>query len=121
MSEVNIDEKKILRAMRGGLISVVELAEEKIIENTPRDKNRLPKNTKIKVTWNLKRSIWHEEKGLLEFDIGVKQGDDAENYAWHQEFWTPHMEARSYLRKWIIENTKAFTDLYAKVVQRLLK
>ena len=121
MSEVILDEAKIIRAMRWWLLSVSELAVEKISDIAPRDKERPPKDPTQKVTWNLKRSIWFEEISDLEFDIGVAQGDEAENYAWHQEFWTPNMEARSYLRKWIIDNAKEFTDHYAYVVDELLK
>ena len=121
MSELILDEIKIAKAMKWWLLSVSELAVEKISDIAPRDKDRMPKDPTQKVTWNLKRSIWFDEVSDLEFDIGVAQGDDAENYAWHQEFGTPHMEARSYLRKWIIDNANEFTIHFTYVTQQLLK
>lgn len=121
MSELILDEIKIKKAMKWWLLSVSQLAVEKISDIAPRDKERMPKDPSQKVTWNLKRSIWFDEVGDLEFDIGVAQGDEAENYAWHQEFWTVHMEARSYLRKGIVDNADEFTRQYAYVVQQLLR
>jgi len=121
MSEVKLDEAKIERAMRGGLLHVVELATNNIADITPRDNARMPKDPSQSVTWNLKRSIWFEEISDFEFEIWVAQDDDAENYAWHVEFGTPNMEARSYLRKGIIDSAEQMTTEYAQVVQLLLR
>jgi len=50
MSEMKMDTAKVDRAMAMALLDSIQLLQEKIIEITPRDPKRLPKNIKVKVT-----------------------------------------------------------------------
>lgn len=102
MAKMTIDTAKIERAMEMALVDSVQLLQERVLEITPRDPKRLPKNVNAKVTWNLKRSIAYQQVWQFEFKIGTNQGEA--EYWKFLEFGTPHMAPRSFLRKGIIDN-----------------
>lgn len=118
MSEMKLDTAKIDRAMAMALLDSVQLLQEKIIEITPRDPKRLPKNIKRKVTWDLKRSIVYEEKSQFEFIIWTLQGE-AEYWAF-LEFGTATMQPRSFLRKWLIDNKDLVLRNFTKRFQQVI-
>ena len=99
---MKIDQARIDRAMEMALLDSVQLLQEKILEITPRDPKRLPKDINAKVTWNLKRSIAYQQVWQFEFKIGTNQGEA--EYWKFLEFGTPKMAPRSFLRKGIIDN-----------------
>lgn len=63
MAKTNIDERAIEQAMEVALTGGIQHLTNKIIEITPRDPARPPKNRNAKVTGNLKRSIGYEKVG----------------------------------------------------------
>jgi hypothetical protein len=50
MAEMKLDTERIERAMSMALLDSVQLLQQKIIEITPRDPKRLPKDPSVKVT-----------------------------------------------------------------------
>lgn len=118
MAEMKMDTAKIDRAMSMALLDSVQLLQQKIIEITPRDPKRLPKNIKAKVTWDLKRSIDFQQIWEFEFVIGTKQ--------WEAEYWkflefgTAYMQPRSFLRKWIIDNKDLVLRNFAKRFKQVI-
>jgi len=118
MSEMKMDTAKVDRAMAMALLDSIQLLQEKIIEITPRDPKRLPKNIKVKVTWDLKKSIDYQEISKFEFIIGTKQGEA--EYWEFLEFGTAHMQPRSFLRKWLIDNKDEVLRNFTKRFQQVI-
>lgn len=112
MATMKLDTAKVERAMEMALLDSVMLLQEKILEITPRDPKRLPKNINAKVTWNLKRSIAYEQVWQFEFKVGTNQGEA--EYWKFLEFGTAHMEPRSFLRKWILDNKDEVLENFKK-------
>jgi hypothetical protein len=79
----------------------------------------LPKNPNRAVTGNLKRSIKNKKNSALDYTIWTLQSPVEYWYA--QEFWTPYMPARSFIRKWIIDNKKNFEKDLVKFINLALK
>lgn len=103
-----------VEALRGIIKDGLSVAAEQLTDDiraiAPRDPTRPPKDPSRPVTGNLKRSIAYEVNDNLEAKIGVNlQHGLTEGktpimeYARYQEFGTPNMPARSYLRKGLIE------------------
>jgi len=144
MADFNFDDLKLERIIDSTLLIWADVLVQKIKENTPRDKKRLPVNTINRkdweapkrgshykplminwnwyewVTWNLKRSIWLEKKCTWQYRVWVKMGV-TEEYARHLEFWTKFMEKRSFLVKWLTENVDEITKIMKKNFNILLK
>lgn len=118
MSEFKMDTAFIKKAMWSALVDSVQLLQGKIIEITPRDPKRLPKNIKAKVTWNLKRSIIYDQVWEFEYIIGTTQ-DEAEYWKF-LEFGTVHMQPRSFLRKWLIDNKDEVLRNFEKRFKQVL-
>lgn len=140
MAWIKINRKQINKAIWKALFEVANVAVEKIVENTPRDLDRLPKNNinrkdgktpqrsgRFKavriwwnfyewVSWNLKRSIGFEVKNPL--FVKVWSTFPIDSYAWYQEFWTVNMPARSYLRKTFDEEQALFQKVFIKTFNR---
>lgn len=109
---MNLDIEKIENALSMALLDSVQLLQNKIIDITPRDPERLPKNVNVPVTGNLKRSIAIEQVWKFEYKIWTLQGQA--EYAKFLEFWTARMQPRSFLRKWIIDNKEIVMDNFQK-------
>ncbi len=129
MSRFELDTSTLKKEAHMALFAWVNFAHNKIIEITPRDEKRMPQNIDrkdgkipIRNTWpfrpvfknwhwyvwvsgNLRKSVQMEEVWPMDFIIWVQRWP-TEEYAWAQEFWTPSVPARSFLRKWIIDNSK---------------
>lgn len=112
MAKMDLNTAKIEKAMEMALLDSVMLLQEKILEITPRDPARLPKDPNAKVTWNLKRSIDYQQIWQFEFKIGTKQGEA--EYWKFLEFGTPRMQPRSFLRKWILDNKELVLKNFEK-------
>jgi len=113
------DNEVMNNAVEYALTEVVLTAEEKIIEITPRDPNRPPENINAKVTGSLKRSITHEQIERFKFAIWTQQGQA--EYGKYLEFGTIFMKPRSFLRKWIADNTKLFLDTFKNTFASFLE
>ncbi|NDK09756.1 hypothetical protein GW846_03175 [Candidatus Gracilibacteria bacterium] len=130
------------QAINFALLEVTVFLEQKIRENTPRDKNRLPDNINRKdglapirkgrnpviiggnwyegVTGNLKRSIGHEKLGDMIYQLGVKKGPATE-YARAQEYGYAHIPERSFVRKGIEDNLEQAKNIFEKALKQYLK
>jgi len=118
MATMKIDQAPINRALEMALLDSVQLLQEKIIEITPRDPKRLPKNTSVRVTGNLKRSIDYQQIKKFEYKIWTKQGES--EYWKFLEFGTVHMQPRSFLRKALIDNKDLiFANFWKRFKQAL--
>jgi len=118
MTKLKLNTEKINKAMSMALYDSVLLLQERIIEITPRDLKRPPKNPSAKVTGNLKRSIAYQKMSEFQYKIGTTQWM-AEYWA-HLEFGTVRMEPRSFLRKWIADNKNDIIKHFGKIFSRLL-
>lgn len=130
-------------AIEFGLLEVVLFLQDKIIEITPRDKDRLPQTINRKdgkapyrssyykpvmiggnwyewVSWNLKKSIWHERLNNFFFLIWVRKGPATE-YARSLEFGTVHMAPRSFVRKWIFDNLHEAKKVFERAIKLKLE
>jgi hypothetical protein len=67
--DVRIDQKTLEKACELAIEEAVLNLQEKIIEITPRDPKRLPKNPNRAVTGNLKRSIKNKKNSALDYTI----------------------------------------------------
>lgn len=120
MSKIEIDEAKIFNAIDMAFLSSVEALEEKIIDITPRDPKRPPKDPTQKVTGNLQQSIWNEKIWDWVYLVGVESWVDAERYAGTQEFWYENIPARSYLWKWLEDNSKELINNFIRDMEKRL-
>ena len=120
MSRVEFNENKLNFALKWAMQEVCNVAVEKIVEITPRDPARPPKDLSQKVTWNLKRSIWYEKVNDFHYKVWTTM-DEVESYAWAMEFWTEHIPARPFLRKWINDNKKELEKVFVNIIKLLLK
>ena len=129
MAEFSLDTLVLEKSIDETLTIASNILVVKVRENTPRDKNRLPKKTIDRkdgkkpfrsshfkpvqinwhwyewVTWNLKRSIWMEKVWSWNYAVWIIKWV-TEEYWKHLEFWTDTMEERSFLRKWLVDNEK---------------
>lgn len=73
------------------------------------------------VTWNLKRSVWLENTGYLEYSVWVMEWP-TEIYAYTQEFWDQNrnIKPRSFLNKPFKENQKKIEAQIQKTFNELL-
>ena len=121
-----------VEALRGIIKDGLSVAAEQLTDDiraiTPRDPTRPPKDLTRPVTGNLQRSIAYEVNDNLEAKIGVNlQHGLTEGktpimeYARYQEFGTPNMPARSYLRKGLIEKGKEALDVFVFYLKKMLK
>lgn len=118
MATVKFDQARVEMAMEMALVDSVQLLQEKILEITPRDPNRMPKDPSRHVTGNLKRSIDYQQVGKFEFIIGTKMGEA--EYGKYLEFWTPNMKPRSFLRKGILDNKDLVAQNFAKRFRQVI-
>ena len=120
MSRVEFDMQKFEKAINWALIETCNVWVDKIQEITPRDPNRMPKDPSQKVTWDLKESIWYEKVNDFHYKVWTVMSD-VESYAWAMEFWTEHIPARPFLRKWINDNKKELERTFVQVANYFLK
>lgn len=119
MAKATINTEGLKLIFEKAMVDSVEMLEDKIKSITPRDPARPPKNPDVPVTGNLKRSIGHKQLDQFKFIIWTKQ-DEAE-YWRHLEFWTMHMESRSFLRLWIEMFKPEIIKNFKKQVRKGLK
>lgn len=105
LSQQGVDQLR--SAVKDALAQAAEQLTDDIKEIAPRDTKtpRLPYDTSRPITRNLKRSIAYEVNDNLEAKIGVNLQHNLKEgktpileYARYQEFGTPKMRPRSYLR-----------------------
>ena len=73
------------------------------------------------VTWNLKRSVWLENTGYLEYSVWVMEWP-TEIYAYTQEFWDPsrNIPRRSFLNEKFKKHKKEIEAQIQKTFNELL-
>lgn len=144
MSDFQILDELILeKAISFWLKEVTLFFQDEILKITPRDLLRLPESIDRKdwqkpyrstpykpvfinwhwyvwVTWNLKKSIVHEELDELYFMIWVAKWP-ATKYARAQEYWWVHNPPRSFIRKWIFDNISEAKRVFEKAVAYYFK
>jgi len=120
MSRVEFNQNKLDFAIKWALKETCNVAVDKIVEITPRDPQRMPKDPTQEVTWNLKRSIWYEKVNDFKYKVWTTMSD-VESYAGVMEFWTENIPARPFLRKWITDNLKELERNFYKVTNYFLK
>lgn len=98
------------RALEFWLEAGVQVLAAKIEEITPRDPARPPKNPSVSVTGRLKSSISYRKESKTSYQVWSMQNPT--EYGAAQEFWTPKLPPRSYIRKGAIDNI----DTIRKVV-----
>lgn len=114
--------------IKDGLAVAAEQLTDDIRAITPRDPARPPKDPTRPVTGNLQKSIAYEVNDNLEAKIGVNlqhgltEGETPiMEYARYQEFWTPYIPARSYLRKGLREKGKEAINTFIFYLKTKLK
>ena len=94
---------------------------------TPRDRKRPPKDTSVKITGSLKRSIGWEKVNQYKYKVGSKQWAKNEK-SWEQtntyweylEYGTKYMKPRSFIRKWVYDNISKSQKIFSKTLKKLL-
>lgn len=119
MARMKIEQSVLDNAIEASLIDTVLMLEEEILKITPRDPSRPPLDPTRRVTWNLKRSIGHQQKSKFEFVIGTKQGEA--EYWKALEFGTPRMAPRSFLRKGIVDSRDKALKHFARVFKQAIQ
>jgi len=111
MATFTMDTSKIEKAIDLALFAWAKFLQDKIIQITPRDPARPPKDPSRKVTWNLKRSIGNQKISDTEYRVWVRKWYfNTEEYGSYlefwtvTEFWTVRMKPRSFIRKWLEDN-----------------
>lgn len=114
--------------LKDGLAVAAEQLTDDIRAITPRDPTRPPKDPTRPVTGNLQKSIAYQVTDELEAKIGVNLEHNLSEgktpileYARYQEFGTPNMPARSYLRKGLIEKGKEALNTFVFYLRKKLK
>lgn len=105
--------------IKASMLDSVLFLQGKILEITPRDPKRPPKDPSQPITGNLKRSVVYQEDWDFDFKIWTAQWM-AEYWA-DLEFWTVYMKPRSFLRKWIADNKQETYNHFSKIFNRLTK
>ena len=118
MAKFTIQDEKYKDALWVSILHTVDFLTKKIIEITPRDPKRPPKDPSQKITWNLKKSIENQEVEDLSYVIWSKQ-TEAEYWP-AQEYWTIYIPARSFLRKWLIDNAKKSLKVFETSMKTFL-
>lgn len=135
---IKIDTSVVADALEYALIGTAQVGLEEIVKITPRDPKRMPQNIDRKdgkkpnrsthfkpvnigghwyqwVSGMLKRSVAMEKTSQFQVRIGIQRWP-TELYGRAQEFGTPRIPPRSFLRKWIIDNNdklvKRFKSLF---------
>lgn len=122
MVTVTIDNIRIEKAIDFAVLAGAQVLEAKIVEITPRDLARPPKDPSRKVTGNLKRSIWTQRIDSGKYLVGVRQWYlNAAKYGAYLEFWTVRMAPRSFLRKWIEDNINLIQNVIKQAFSQYLK
>ena len=106
------------RAIEFGIEAGVQVLTAKIEEITPRDPARPPKDLSRPVTGRLKSSINYRKEWKNNFSIWSMQNPT--EYWAAQEFWTPKIPPRSYIRKWAIDNIDLIRNVIIKAVNSRL-
>ena len=118
LSKFNLDETPLLKAIEFGIESAIQSIIPDIVRITPRDPLRLPKDPSRPVTGRLKDSIAYRKNSRFDFSVGTL--NKAPSYAYWQEFGTPTMRPRSFLRKGVIDNAeKLYKNFILAVNSRL--
>lgn len=105
MATFTMDTRAIEKALDFWLLAWTLFLQEKIVQITPRDPARPPKDPSRKVTGNLKRSIGHEKISNTEYRVWVRKWFyNTEKYGAYLEFWTVRMAPRSFIRKGLEDN-----------------
>lgn len=140
-----LEEDDLLKAVDFALKSTADIIKSEIIDITPRHKIRLPEKTinrkdwikpirrkahykPVKifwdwyswVSWNLKKSIENEKNWRFSYKIWVVKWPTS-NYARYLEYWTKNMEPRSFLRKWLYDNSIKAKKTFIKAFKLYLK
>jgi HK97 gp10 family phage protein len=113
-----MDDKPLLSAIEFGIEASIQTIIPDIVRITPRDPDRLPKDPSRPVTGRLKDSIAYKKNSRFDFSVGTL--NKAPSYAYWQEFGTPKMPPRSYLRKGIIDNAEKLYRNFIKAVSSML-
>ena len=116
---MTINQEVLNNAVEISLVDSVLVLQKAIIDITPRDTKRMPKDPSRKGTGNLKRSIGHDAVSRFEYKIGTMQGEA--EYWKYLEYGTPNMQARSFLRKGIIDNMQKVLNNFSKRLKQLLQ
>ena len=119
--------KEFREVVKSALWLVAEEFADDIRSITPRDPKRPPKDLSQPVTGNLQRSISYEVNDNLEAVVGVDmqyEGKETKTplleYARYQEFWTPTMRPRSYLRRWVVKFGEKVLKNFAFYLKKFL-
>lgn len=128
LSQQGVDELK--SSVKDALALAAEQFADDIREIAPRDTKtpRLPYDPSRPVTGNLKRSITYEVNDNLEAKIGVNLQHNLKEgktpileYARYQEFGTPKMRPRSYLRWGMVKFGVSTLKTFAYYLRRFLR
>jgi len=144
MSKFSLNTIALKRSIDESVQITSNILVAKVREDTPRDKERLPKNNIDRldgktpqrsshykpvqidghwyewVTWNLKRSIGMEKVWPWRYVVWVNQWI-TEEYWIALEFWTDYIEERSFLRQWLEKNEKELVHILKSNFSNLLK
>lgn len=119
--------KEFREVVKSALWLAAEEFADDIRSITPRDPNRPPEDPSRPVTGNLQRSISYEVNDNLEAVVGVDmeyEGKETKTplleYARYQEFGTPTMRPRSYLRLWVVRFAEKTLKTFAFYLKKLL-
>ena len=119
--------KELREVVKSALWLAAEAFADDIRSITPRDPNRPPEDLSRPVTGNLQRSISYEVNDNLEAVVGVDmeyEGKETKTplleYARYQEFGTPTMRPRSYLRLWVVRFAEKTLKTFAFYLKKLL-
>ena len=119
--------KELREVVKSALWLAAEAFADDIRSITPRDPKRPPKDPSKPVTGNLQRSITYEVNNNLEATIWVDMSYQGEptrtpliEYARYQEFGTPTMRPRSYLRLWVVKFAEKTLKTFAFYLKKFL-
>jgi len=140
-----LDEEFLEKACEFALKATADTIKNEIILITPRDKKRLPINTinrkdgkkpirikahfkPINIGWNwfewvsgqLKKSIETEKINKNYYKIWVTKWPASEYWKF-LEFWTVNMKPRSFLRKWLYDNSEKAKKIFQKAFKLYIK